>query len=277
MATPVDNIDGGTGGVMATSVTNNIGEATGGVMATPIDNIDGGTGGVMATPANNIDDAMDDNISECSQSRLDNELLEALSEDCANLRQENRELRAQLNRGSLEEDGFRDDNDKVRFFTGIPSFVIMTTVFAMVIPFVKASRKLSPFQMCLLTCMRMNLSIQFLGYLFGVSSSSVSRTFYDVLTVRHTRLVPLLILWPERDILKMSMPMSFGSKFSKCACIIDCFEICIVRPSDLKARAQTYSTYKSHKTMKFLIGITPQGSISFISKGWGGAVRVTNT
>ena len=35
----------------------------------------------------------------------DNELLKALSEENANLRQENRELRAQLNRGSLEEDG----------------------------------------------------------------------------------------------------------------------------------------------------------------------------
>ena len=133
---------------------------------------------MMATPVdNNIDEAMDDSISECSQFRLDNELLEALSEDNANPRQENCELRAQLNRGSLEEDGFRDDKDKVRFVTGIPSFMIMTTVFAMVIPFVKASRKLPPFQMCQLTCMRMNLGIQFLGYLFGVSSSSVSRIF----------------------------------------------------------------------------------------------------
>ena len=74
-------------------------------------------------------------------------------------------------------------------------------------------------------------------------------------SVMHTILVPLLILWPERDILKMSMPMSFRSKFGKCACIIDCFEVFIERPSDLKARAQTYSTYKSHNTMKFLIGI----------------------
>ena len=54
---------------------------------------------------------MDDSISECSQSRLDNELSEALSEECANLRQENR-CEHTLNRGSLEEDGFHDDNDK---------------------------------------------------------------------------------------------------------------------------------------------------------------------
>ena len=30
---------------------------------------------------------------------------------------------------------------------------------------------------------------------------------------------------------------------------------------------------KHHNTVKFLIGITPQGVISFISKAWGGRVR----
>ena len=44
------------------------------------------------------------------------------------------------------------------------------------------------------------------------------------------------------------------------------------RATDLKARGQTWSNYKHHNTVKFLIGITPQGTISFISKGWGGRV-----
>ena len=44
------------------------------------------------------------------------------------------------------------------------------------------------------------------------------------------------------------------------------------RPSDLMARAQTFSNYKHHNTVKFLIAITPQGVISFVSKGWGGRV-----
>ena len=35
-------------------------------------------------------------------------------------------------------------------------------------------------------------------------------------------------------------------------------------------RAQTFSNYKHHNTVKFLISITPQGVITFISKGWGG-------
>ena len=59
-------------------------------------------------------------------------------------------------------------------------------------------------------------------------------------------------------------------EFSSCAVIIDCFEVFIDRPSCLLARAQTWSSYKHHNTAKFLIGITPQGTVSFISKGWGG-------
>ena len=33
---------------------------------------------------------------------------------------------------------------------------------------------------------------------------------------------------------------------------------------------QTYSQYKHHNTVKFLIGVSPQGAINFMSKGWGG-------
>ena len=36
------------------------------------------------------------------------------------------------------------------------------------------------------------------------------------------------------------------------------------------ARAQTWSQYKHHNTAKFLTGITPQGTVSFISNAWGG-------
>ena len=34
--------------------------------------------------------------------------------------------------------------------------------------------------------------------------------------------------------------------------------------------AQTWSSYKHHNTIKYLISVTPQGTISFISKAWGG-------
>ena len=56
----------------------------------------------------------------------------------------------------------------------------------------------------------------------------------------------------------------------KTTVIIDCFEIFIDRPTNRLARAQTFSSYKHHNTVKVLIGITPQGTICFVSEAWGG-------
>ena len=79
-----------------------------------------------------------------------------------------------------------------------------------------------------------------------------------------------LIQWPERDQLLKIMPADFREHFRKYAPLIDCFEIFMQRLTSLKARAQTFSNYKKHSTVKFLIGITAQGSVAFISKGLGG-------
>ena len=86
------------------------------------------------------------------------------------------------------------------------------------------------------------------------------------------RLKPL-VFWPEREHLRESMPLTFRTYFGKkVTVIIDCFEIFLERPSNLSARASTWSSYKHNNTVKYLIGITPQGVISYISEGWGGRV-----
>ena len=64
--------------------------------------------------------------------------------------------------------------------------------------------------------------------------------------------------------------MDFRLNFPKCVVIIDCFVIFFERPTNLLARAQTYSSYKHHNTVKCLIGVTPQGTVSYTSDGWGG-------
>ena len=62
------------------------------------------------------------------------------------------------------------------------------------------------------------------------------------------------------------MPTSFRNFFKKCAVIIDCTEVFVERPKDLLARVQVGSNYKHHSTIKFMIGITAQGTISYVSK-----------
>eukprot|EP00794_Sanderia_malayensis_P011613 gene11612-biopygen9279 len=43
-------------------------------------------------------------------------------------------------------------------------------------------------------------------------------------------------------------------------------------PSSMKAQSQTWSEYKHHNTWKALIGISPSGLITFVSKLWSGKV-----
>jgi len=80
------------------------------------------------------------------------------------------------------------------------------------------------------------------------------------------RLSPLII-WPERENIWRTMPNCFKVAFgNKTTIIIDCYEIFIEKPSNLMAKSQTYSNYKSRNTVKVLIGITPQGTINFVSE-----------
>ena len=165
----------------------------------------------------------------------------------------------------FDENWFKSDDNKVNFYTGLPGFDVLMTVFKHVSPHVnRKSMTLSMFQEFVMTIMKLklNMPMQDLAYRFGVSRSTVSRIFLAWMCVMDVRLTPLII-WPEREDLIRTMPQCFQLSFS----IIDCFEVFIDRPSNLYARAQTYSSYN---TVKILIDITPQGSISFVSQAWGG-------
>ena len=70
------------------------------------------------------------------------------------------------------------------------------------------------------------------------------------------------IIWPDRDTLLKTMPMDFRLNFLKCVVIIDCFELFLEQPTNLLARAQTYLSYKHHNTVKYLMGVMPQGTVS---------------
>ncbi|CAN7941162.1 unnamed protein product, partial [Ixodes pacificus] len=67
------------------------------------------------------------------------------------------------------------------------------------------------------------------------------------------------------------IPTVFQENFgTKVTVILDCFEVFTDRPSSLITRAATWSQYKNHNTVKFLIGICPQDSVTFLSKAYSG-------
>ena len=165
------------------------------------------------------------------------------------------------------------DDDKVAFYTGLPTLKLLDALYGHIAPHItRRSLTLTNYQELVMVLMKLRLDIPYrdLAYRFGVSISTVSRIFSSWLTTMEIRLSPL-IYWPEREELWQTMPQCFQYSFGKkTTVIIDCFEVFIEKPTNLLARAQTFSSYKHHNTIKVLIGITPQGSISFVSKAWGG-------
>ena len=169
---------------------------------------------------------------------------------------------------------FFDSSEKVRFYTGLPSYEVLMVVFDHVAPHVSrrlGSTALNRFQEFVMVLMKVPLNVPFqdLAYRFVFSLSSVSRIFTSWIIALDVWL-SCFIHWPHREQLWKTMPMCFQYTFGrKVTVIIDCFEVFIDKPTNLMARAQTFSSYKHHNTIKVLIGITPQGTVSFVSEAWG--------
>ena len=165
--------------------------------------------------------------------------------------------------------------DTVNYYTGLPNYETFSLVINLVSFGIlsRPSSVLTHEQEILLVLMKLSLCLDHrdLAHRFGISCGSVSNIFHKWIPIMAKRL-RFLIKWPSRDELRKTMPNQFRKTFPKCVCIIDCTEVFMDRPSDLKARAQTWSNYKQHNTVKLLIAITPQGTISYISKAWGGRV-----
>ena len=163
---------------------------------------------------------------------------------------------------------FAHNNDKVWFCTGLPAYDVLQTVYMNILTFViRNSPTLSKFQEFILMLMKLklNMPMQDLAYCFGISLSIVLRIFLAWMVVLSVRLA-LLIRWLEGEDLWRTMPQCFQAVFgNKTTVIIDCFEMFISKPSNVMARAQTFSTYRNQNTVKILVGITPQGSILFVS------------
>ena len=170
----------------------------------------------------------------------------------------------------------KDDN-LTSFYTGLPSYSIFMSVLSFVdkvTPEVVNTKKLSHSQCLLVTLMklRLNLSNYDLGFRFCVHETTVSRVLTNWIQILDVRLSKL-IYWPEKEDLQKTMPWCFRPNFGlNVTSIIDCFELFIEKPGDLLCRAATWSQYKHHNTAKYLVSVTPQGTINFISKGYGGRV-----
>ncbi|XP_064472488.1 uncharacterized protein LOC135386945 [Ornithodoros turicata] len=166
------------------------------------------------------------------------------------------------------------NDQSVKFHTGVVSKDMFYAILNFILSFwcPNIGTHLEPQEQFLIVLMRLRLGLltDDLACRFGVSSSCVSAIFHAWLNELAQNL-ERLIVWPSRHAIRRNLPNAYRDPmFDNVRCVVDCSEIFIHKPSCLKARSQTYSQYKHHNTVRFLVAISPTRAITFISKAWGG-------
>ncbi|XP_019616711.1 PREDICTED: uncharacterized protein LOC109464218 [Branchiostoma belcheri] len=224
--------------------------------------------------------------------------LQAVEEECKHLKKTVHSLKAQVNANTFCANAFRGDDDAMRFYTGLPSFDVFMALYeyiapkAMQLQYWRGSstvRDSKPHQrpgMCrpgpkkkctlldefflVLVRLKVGLFHKDLAIRFNLSESTVSRIVTTWINFLYLEL-PLMFPFPTQADIRANMPLQF-SQYPTTRIIIDCTEIFIEVPSAMLAQSQTWSNYKHHNTWKALVGISPNGMVTFVSKLWGGRV-----
>lgn len=112
---------------------------------------------------------------------------------------------------------------------------------------------------------RLNDSFDTLGTHFAMSTSDVCEIFLNGVR-KVAENMKDLIVWPTRKKLSASFKIRNVDVIS----IIDCLEINIEQPSNSLHQSLTWSKSKARNTLKYLISCSPNGTVNFISEGYGG-------
>ena len=79
-----------------------------------------------------------------------------------------------------------------------------------------------------------------------------------------------LIIWPSKGQIFVTLLECFKKSYPKVRTTIDCTEVLLETPSSLEVQALLWSEYKHHCTFRFLVAITQNGTVSWVSPCYGG-------
>ena len=186
----------------------------------------------------------------------------------------------------------KDDEDKVKFYTGFSTMSALMVCFNFLGPSVNMlnywhgstqetqvkitrsrRRKLPPIEEFFLVLIRLHLGSfeQDLGYRFGISQTTVSCIIVTWINFMYLQFKQIP-LWPPRALTLSNMPKLFKDKYPMTRVIIDATEIFVEQPHLTELQQLTFSNYKNHNTYKGLVGISPSGSVIFISDLFPGSI-----
>ena len=184
-----------------------------------------------------------------------------------------------------------NDSQKVLFYTGFQDYATLRVCYDYFGPAVNnlnywgsvnstdskrtsgRTRSLPPLEEFFLVLVRLRLGLfeRDLGDRFGISVSTVSRICITWINFLYVKLKEIP-MWPKQDSVRACMPSCFKQLYPTTRVIIDATEIFIETPSLPELQQMTYSSYKNHNTYKALIGISPGGAITFVSKLFPGSI-----
>lgn len=118
---------------------------------------------------------------------------------------------------------------------------------------------------------KLDLSYRILADDFCLSAAKVCSIIQKCIPLLAKFLKPF-IQWKTLFEVQQQLPIPFRHRYRNVQCIIDCFEISIQKSSNPIHQSFSWSQYKGCNTIKFLIGCTPDGLISFLSSGFGGRI-----
>ena len=106
---------------------------------------------------------------------------------------------------------------------------------------------------------------------FSIDQTTVSRVFSAWVETLDACFAEVPI-WPSKQTITKFMPLVFQEQYGDTRVIVDGAEIEIQQPQNPDTQSETWSEYKSRNTLKFLLGVTPNGVPSFVSQCFGGRI-----
>ena len=99
---------------------------------------------------------------------------------------------------------------------------------------------------------------------YNISTSHLSRILITWIDFLHSQF-RLLPIWATRKIIDDTMPKCFKEEYPTTRVILDCTVLFVEMPTSFRSQSATFSNYKHHNTAKGLVGIAPNGAVTFVS------------
>lgn len=108
-----------------------------------------------------------------------------------------------------------------------------------------------------------------LAILFKAIFGETCRAWYNSSIPLFAKILKPLINWSNKTEIVSNLPSRFNN-FQDIIVILDCTEIAVQSPKYFSCGIKLYSNYKGTFTIKCMIGISPDGLITFIGEPYGG-------